>query len=167
MGFQFTAWLSLGVAISLAVTGCGRSEPVPAASGGHGHAHTAKYGGVLVEVGNHEFNLEVLVDPKAGKLTVWTLDAHAEAYVRIAAKTLDVTAKAGETGVVQALSLKAVANPVTGEVEGSTAQFETTADWLKGATDVEGAVKDVTLGGKTFTEVKFDWPHGGEAGHAH
>ena len=86
--------------------------------------------------------------------------------MRIPAGTLELTAKA-DAGAEQTLSAKAVANPATGEVEGSTAQFEAGADWLKGAKDVEGAVKSVTLGGKIFTGLKFDWPHGAGDGHAH
>jgi len=158
----------LVVAFSVAaLSGCGKSEPVaPAGSGGHGHAHTPKYGGVLVEVGQHEFSLEVLVDPSSGKLTVWTLDAHAEAYVRIPARTLEAMAKAG-AGPEQGITLKPVANPATGEVEGSTAQFEATADWLKGAQEVEGSVKLVTFGTKTFNDIKFDWPHGAKSGQGH
>lgn len=161
-------------ALLLLLSGCGRPGPASsgeaagagAASGGHGHAHTPKYGGVLVEVGSHEFNLEVLVDPVAGKLTLWTLDAHAEAYVRIAAKALEVAAKVND-GPEQSVELRAKANPATGEVEGSSAQFEATAEWLKGAKDVEGVVKSVTLGGKSYTGLKFDWPHGNAGDHKH
>ena len=154
--------------VGLLLAGCGKPAPSGLANDGtgHGHSHTAKYGGVLVEIGSHEFNLEVLVDPAAGKLTIWTLDAHAEGYVRVAAKTLDVAVKVNN-GAAQDLVTKAVANPATGEVEGSTAQFEATAAWLKGAQDVDGIVKSVTLGGKTFTDLKFDWPHGADNGHKH
>ena len=152
---------------ALVAAGCGRTEPAASTTGGgHPHVHTAKYGGVLVEVGSHEFNLEVLVDPQAGKLTLWTLDAHAEDYVRIPARTLALSGTA-DGGVERTLEARAVANSATGEVEGNTAQFEASADWLKGAKDVEGSVKSVTLGGKTFTDLRFDWPHGAADGHAH
>lgn len=147
--------------------GCGKQEPVSLpATQGHGHAHTAKYGGVLVEVGSHEFNLEVLVDPAAGKLTLWTLDAHAEAYVRIAAPQIELVAKVND-GPEVALVAKPVANPATGEVAGSSAQFEAVSAALKGAKDVEGQVKSIILGSKTFSGIRFDWPHGADEGHAH
>ncbi len=165
---KIAAGWAVGALLVFGVIGCGRSEPPPVAdvTGGHGHVHTSKYGGVLVEVGNHEFNLEVLVDPRLGRLTVWTLDAHAEAYLRIPTKFLEVSARMN-SGPEQLLQARAVANPATGEVEGNSAQFEATADWLKGAKDVEGAVKSITLGGKTFTDLKFDWPHGTTPGHPH
>ena len=161
-------WTLGCLCLGVGQVGCGRSEPHPPldSAAGHGHVHTAKYGGVLVEVGEHQFNLEVLVDPAVGKLTLWTLDAHAESYVRIATKSVELVAKVGE-GSEQPLVVEAVANPATGEVAGNSAQFEGRADWLKGAKDVEGRIKSITLGTKTFTDLKFDWPHGTTSGHQH
>ena len=168
MVIRKTALLAVELVLLQLLAGCGRSSS-PASNGAASlpvHSHTPKYGGVLVEVGQHEFNLEVLVDPVVGKITVWTLDAHAENYVRVTAAALEVTAKVNE-GPEKSVVLPAVANPATGEIVGNTAQFEGLADWLKGAKDVAGVVKSVTLGARTFNDLKFDWPHGTTGDHAH
>ncbi len=123
--------------------------------GGGGHAHEAKNGGMLVEVGTHQFNLELLSDPASGKLTVWILDAHAEDYVRIPAPALEVKATVG--GEAKTVTLAAVANAASGETVGNTSQFEGSADWLKGSGGFSGVVGSVTLGGKNFGDVAFEY----------
>ena len=50
------------------------------------HAHTAKFGGELIEVGEHEFSLETV--EKDGKLHVYVMDAHHEEPVMV--KTGDI-----------------------------------------------------------------------------
>jgi hypothetical protein len=120
--------------VSAVFVGCGRHDHAAEKKGG-GHVHTAPHGGALIEVGEHAYNLEVLRDPAAGKLTVWVLDGHAENFVRIKAAALEATATVGSDK--KTVSLKAVANPATGETVGDTSQFETQADWLKGSLPVE------------------------------
>ena len=87
--------------------------------------HQAPHGGTLLEVGTHAFNLEVVRDTTAGKLTVYVPDGHAEDFVRIAPRELHLTAYAG--GERRVLLLVAVANAATGETLGSTSQFEAKA----------------------------------------
>ena len=48
------------------------------------HDHTAPHGGTLIEIGEHAYNLELVRDNTAGKLTAYVLDGHAEDFVRIA-----------------------------------------------------------------------------------
>ena len=79
---------------------------------GEGHVHKAPHGGTLLEVGEHAYNLELVRDTEAGKLTVYVLDGHAENFVRIAAPELQLTAYSGER---RTLPLKAIANSATGD----------------------------------------------------
>ena len=137
-------FLALGLAL---LVGCGRHDHAAEKKGG-GHAHTAPHGGALIEVGEHAYNLELLRDSAVGKLTVWVLDGHAENFVRIKAAALEGTATVGSQK--QSVSLKAVANPATGETVGDTSQFEAQADWLKGSLPVEVTFAAVEIKGRRF-----------------
>ena len=128
--------LSVLTAVALTGMGCSKEEE----HGHGGHAHEPKNGGVLVEVGRHQFNFEILSDASTGKLTVWVLDAHAENYVRIPAPTLQVSASVDG-----------------GEKVGDTSQFEGSAEWLKKGGGFSGMVKSVQLGGQSFGDVAFKY----------
>jgi len=120
---------------------------------GGGHVHKAPHGGTLLEVGAHAFNLEVVRDSAAGKLTVYVLDGHAENFVRIAARELQVTAYAG--GERRVLALAPVANPATGETVGNTSQFEAQADWLKQSGALNGEIGPLEIRETKFPPVAF------------
>ena len=132
------------------LVGCSKSGHNHAASGG-GHVHVAPHGGTLVEIGDHAYNLELLRDPAAGKLTAWVLDGHAENFVRIAAPAIELVALTG--GQRRPLSLKAVANAGTGETVGNTSQFEAQADWLKSAGELPGTIEAIEIKGTTFRNI--------------
>lgn len=134
----------------LALVGCSKSGHNHAASGG-GHVHVAPHGGTLVEIGDHAYNLELLRDPAAGKLTAWVLDGHAENFVRIAAPSIELVALTG--GQRRPLSLKAVANAGTGETVGNTSQFEAQADWLKSAGELPGTIEAIEIKGTSFRNI--------------
>jgi hypothetical protein len=136
--------LALGFAL---LVGCDRHDHAAEKKGGS-HAHTAPHGGALIEVGEHAYNLELLREPAAGKLTVWVLDGHAENFVRIKAAALEATATVGSDK--KTVSLKAVANPATGETVGDTSQFEAQADWLKGSLPVEVTFTPFEIKGRRF-----------------
>ena len=138
--------LSLAL-VSLLLVACGRKEPAPAAHSG-GHVHTAPHGGMLIELGDHAYNLELLRDPASGKITVWVLDGHAENFVRIKAAAIEASVTVG--GEKKSLALKAVANAATGETVGDTSQFEAQAEWLKGAASVELSVPSIEIKGRRF-----------------
>ena len=144
---------ALGILAAMALMGpaCSKHDDPGHAPGGHGHQ--PKNGGQLVEVGRHQFNIEVLVDAPKGKVTAWILDAHAEDYVRIAAPTLRMSALVGPA--TQELNLAAVANAASGEKAGDTSQFEGAADWLKSGTPFTGTFHDVTIRGVAFGNVTF------------
>ncbi len=139
---------SLALLVLIAPAGCKRVGNAGDSPGSGGHVHTAPHGGTLVEVGNHAYNLELVRDGVAGRLTVYVLDGHAENFVRIAAPSIVLVAFVG--GERRPLSLKAVANPATGETIGNTAQFEAEAAWLKSTAEFPGQIESLAIGGTTF-----------------
>ena len=117
------------------------------------HVHTAPHGGTLIELGEHAFNLELVRDAAAGKLTAYILDGHAESFVRVSAPSFEIIATVA--GAKQKLTLVAVANAATGEKVGATSQFEATADWLKNTATFEGVINGLTIRDNPFKGVPF------------
>ena len=87
----------------------------------------------------------------AHRETAAVRDGHAENFVRIAAKEIELVAIVG--GQRRTLALAAVANPATGETVGNTSQFEATADWLKSTAEFPGTVTAVDIRGTVFRNV--------------
>jgi hypothetical protein len=139
-------------------TGCGKKHDSHAPAAGHGqaHAHTAPHGGVLVELGAHQYNLEFVRDSAAGRLTVYALDGHAENFVRLAQPEIVIAIRRGDLGAE--VALKAVANPATGEMAGDTSQFEAVAEVFTGTIPFDAVVKSVTLRGTKFDNVRVTVP---------
>lgn len=129
----------------------------------HGHAHSAKFGGVLVELGEHQYQMEVVRDAEAGKMKAWLMDGHAENYVRVKAGGFDVTASAG--GKTETLSFLAMPNSATGETVGDTSYFEAQADWLKTTAEFDARIVSLEVRGSKFENLKFNFPKGNEGGH--
>lgn len=142
--------------LPLLLAGCGKKHDDHAHNAaGRGHAHQAPHGGLLVEIGAHQYNLEFVRDPVAGKLTAYALDGHAENFVRLAQPQIELSIMRG--GLSTTLVLQAVANPATGETVGDTSQFEGTAEWLQDSIPFDATVRSVTFRGTTFTNVRFTW----------
>ncbi len=148
------------MALVLGGSGCDRATaPAPAVLVS-GHQHVAPHGGTAVELGHEEFHLELVLDPAAGRLTGYVLDGELEKFIRIPAPSVRVVARVRD--VDQSLDLLAVANPATGEKVGDTAQFEVTADWLKTTPRFDARLTEVTIRGKTYRDVPFNFPKGNE-----
>lgn len=140
-------------AAAVLASGCSKShDHAHGAKGSAEHVHKAPHGGTLVELGDHAYNVELVRDRAAGKLTVWILDGHAEHFVRLKAPTLELIAMPG--GNFTKLTLQAVANPATGETIGDTSQFEVQADWLKTAGAFSG-IFTVEVKGTKFAQVEY------------
>jgi hypothetical protein len=150
------------VAVVLGLSGCGNHEAHDrdhAATDTHaagGHAHQPKYGGQLVELGEHQGNLELVLDSTAGKLTLYCLDAHAENFVRLPLPSITLLAET--PGGPQTLTLQPVGNAATGEKPGNSSQFEGTADWLKSTPAFKGRIPELTVKATTFRDVTFGLP---------
>jgi len=141
--------------LSLALAcGCGRSHDHAAEPGhAHTHQHAAPHGGMLVEVGNHQFNVELVHDAATGTLTLYTLDAHAENFVRTAMPAIELSVTAG--GKARTLTLLPVANTATGETVGATSQYQAEAAWLKDASGLTGIITRLDFNGAAFEQVPF------------
>ncbi|MBL9206674.1 MAG: hypothetical protein JNN01_16410 [Opitutaceae bacterium] len=142
--------LLLALVCCAGVTGCGKKED---AGHHHGHVHTAPHGGLLVEVGEHQFNLELVHDAATGSLTAFVLDGHAENFVRISQPALELTIS--QPAPARTVVLTAAANAATGEAVGNTSQFETRAEWLKSATGLAGVVTRIEIRGNNFNQIAF------------
>ena len=152
-----TRLLPVLAAVALFGTACSKSDHADhdhdkKSAHSSGHVHVAPHGGTLVEIGEHTYNVELLRDKTAGKLTAWVLDAHAENFVRLKAPAIALVAMPG--GTFTPLSLKAVANAVTGEKVGDTSQFEVEADWLKTAGAFSG-IFTVEINGTVYKDVAY------------
>ncbi len=137
----------------LVLSACSRREPAAADSAsGAGHHHRAPHGGQLVELGDHQFNLEFKYDMARGMLQVWVLDGHAENFIRVGMTLFDVQ----EVGGLQrTISLRAVANEMTGEKPGDTSAFEGEARWLGEVGHFDGVVKAIRIRDTDFRDIKF------------
>jgi hypothetical protein len=167
------------------VAGCSRSEPAPAApatkivptdsgemspeeAGGmrpedstlaEAQRPTSPHGGTLVKLGTAG-HLELVHDPSSGLLTAYVLDAAGRAVMRIPAKTITLEVAPGG-GTAAELVLNSTANGLTGDTVGNSSQFGGTLPALKGVTTFTGVVKNATVGGQTFRDIKFAYPNNG------
>ena len=134
----------------LFLAACGREN---AAHDSHNHA--PRYGGQLVELGAHEFQVELLLDPETGILAAYLWDGHVERPVPSAMPSMTIRAKVGTE--VFSIELKPVANPYSSEGTGKATNFKGQSDRLKRAARFDGALVAVSIAGKTFAEQPFQY----------
>jgi hypothetical protein len=152
------------VLASLCLVACGKKPAEPKAGAPAGHTHKAPHGGELVELGDHQFNLEILYDGSRGVLQAWVLDAHAENFVRVPIAGFEVEIEAD--GAKKTLEMLPVANPVTGELVGDTSLFEAKADFLMPAKHFDGVIKAIRVRDFDFQNVRFHVMMAGDR-HSH
>lgn len=151
--------LALLAVVSALLAACSpQHEPAPTGKPHAHHVHTAPHGGTLVELGEHQFNLEFVRDAAAGTLTAYVLDAHAENFVRVPLRSFELIAIVGRER--WPLALTAVGNPATGETAGDTAEFTAQADWLKITATFDAVLPALEIRGAKFADVKFGFPQG-------
>ena len=152
-------WPSVRTALALfCLSSCGGDEAVvsPAA----GHAHHARFGGALVELGEHFANLEVAYRPDAGEISLYLLDAHAESVVKGAQREIpvEVTIAGGKVALA---ALPRVSVLAQNEV-GSSSEFFVADERLRNLASFDLVVRRVEVLGTTFTDVSFHHPPGHE-----
>lgn len=121
-----------------------------------GHVHAAPHGGLLVELGDHAYNLELVVQPDAGRLLAYLLSGHADQFVRSNMASIELWIMDGDQS--RELVLQPMANPITGETVGNTSLFLAEADWLKRGAAFTGVIKTVSVGRARFEGVRFAIP---------
>jgi hypothetical protein len=122
------------------------------------HGHSSPHGGALVELGEEFAHVEIVLDASTGKLSAYALDGEAEKSVRVKQSEIEIALK----NPAVTIKLGGVANMLTGETAGDTSEFSGQSDRLKGATDFDGVIKTITVKGKDFKDVKFNFPKGSE-----
>lgn len=145
--------VALNILALILGTGCGEKEEKAT---GHHHHHEAPHGGTAVPLDHEIANVEFVLDAAAGKLTAYILGPHLQGFVRLPVESFEVAAEVA--GQPQPLLFKAVANTATGEKVGDTSQYEAQADWLKTAKTFKGAIRALTVRGKNYEGVAFDFP---------
>lgn len=113
---------SILLALPLAfLVGCGTTPTTPPTEKvAHNHPTLGPHGGPLVEWGEEEFHLEVVIDRPTGTATVYVLDEEAKTEMPVTAKTLTMSVN-GEPPTVVTL------NPVPN----SSSRFTGTHDLFK------------------------------------
>ena len=128
----------------------------------YGHEHKPPHGGTLVEFGEEFAHLELVLDAKEGKLSGYTLDGEAENPVRVKQSEIVLLIKLPGAAEPAKVTLNAFASVLSGEKEGDTSQFEGQADALKGSKLFDALVSVISIKGKEFKNVKFNFPKGNE-----
>jgi len=137
--------------------GCGDSRK-PSGTTAHKHHHDPPHGGTGVTLGDEEFHLEFLLDAATGRMQAYVLSAHMAKFLRITAESFEVTATV--EGRTETLVFKAVTNHASGERPGDTSEFEAQAAWLKTVKNFDAVLKDLTIRGKSYANVPFNFPKG-------
>jgi hypothetical protein len=122
------------------------------------HEHSAPHGGALVELGEEFAHVELVLDAVTGALTAYALDGEAEKSVRVKQSEIEIAIE-NPPGTIK---LSGVSNALTGEMAGDTSEFLGQSDRLKGATDFDGVIKTISIKGKQFKDVAFNFPDGVE-----
>ncbi|MCA8989132.1 MAG: hypothetical protein KDA78_15910 [Planctomycetaceae bacterium] len=126
----------------------------------HDHAHAAPHGGILVELGEHQYNAEVVFGDADPKLKVYILGAHAETPVAAQADSIML--------VVEGAEIPLVAKPAEGEAEGTASEFHVEGALPEGLTaeSIHGDLK-ITIEGKEFSAHVMAGGHDHDHDHDH
>lgn len=119
------------------------------------HGHEGRYGGHMIELGDHLAWAEVVHDAGAGSVTVHIWDAHVTGPRRLKAKSVPLTV-ALEGGSL-ALRLEAVADKLTGDTVGDSARFEARSERLVGLADFDAVLGSIRVGDTEFAEHAFHY----------
>ncbi len=155
--------IALCCSLSFACSNNRTSSATPPPTGqDHHHEHTAPHGGTLVALGEEFGHLELLLNKETGELTAYVLDGEAEKPVRLGGAPLELRIDGEDT-----LTLRAVADELTGETEEDSATYRGTLETLKGRDSFKAVISKVDLKGRTFENVTFEFPQGNEEEHQH
>jgi hypothetical protein len=155
---------ALALVLPAVLFACNKHDEAHDDTGKHaeeeGHTHEPlREGGSLIELGDHEANLEVHLNPETGELELYLVDGHATDYVRSTQVSLMVTVEPG-TGDPFTLEVPHVASTLSGETVGDSSKYQIQDDRLKGVTDLHAKVASVSMMGSTYKDVEIAWPAG-------
>ena len=120
------------------------------------HVHQPLRGGVLYELGKHGsgHNFELVTNEK-GQLELFVLDAHAENYVRILQKQIDLQI-INPTNSTKVLPLHAIADPATGETVGNTSLFRSTSQ-VTALLPLSATMSSLKIGNSDYEKVSIEF----------
>lgn len=127
------------------------------------HEHHPPHHGSLQVFGEDAAHLELVLDAKTGRLTAYALDGEAEEYIRLAQHAIHISVL--ETDPAEkpfSLTLRSVANVLTGERVGDSAEFDVVSPRLVGLKSFEGRFGPVTIRGLRFGSNFLKYPQGNE-----
>ena len=146
----------------LTLVACGGEHSHDHAAEAHDdHGHAPKYGGSLVELGEHEFQVELLLYPETGTLEAYIWDGCVERAIPSPMKSMTVKIKVLDTDMP--IVLKPAENPYAEDKPGEATKFKGQSDRLVMVEHFDGTLAEVTLAGKSFKDVAFHYHPG--AGH--
>ena len=140
------------LAVAAFIAGCDHGHDHDSEEGcgheGHEHAHAAKNGGVIKELGDHEGWAELKADHKAGTVTLWVYQGEDMAVTKVSeAPILNLNTGEGP-------------HQLTGVAKGDTWVFS--GDVLKG--EFESARLRLSMDGKSYAP---EWAHDHDHAHEH
>jgi hypothetical protein len=144
--------------VSFFVTACDSVSPsVSEDAHAHAHAHAEhvhvpQHGGSLIELGEHEANLELHCDRSTGTLSLYISDAHAENPVRIKAELLPIIIVISD-GEIK-LSLAAQASALSQETVGDSACFQITDPRLLTDASMRLRIPSLQVYNKTYSDIE-------------
>lgn len=141
----------------MALIGCGADHDHEH-SDSHAHAHHAPHGGALSMLGEHAFQLELVLDAAKERLTLYVLDGEAERFVRISTAEIRGVGLAG--GQEWELRFEAVSNEATGESVGDSSQFAARASELVKQSNFEVRFERLEILGQVYEDVSIPYPEG-------
>lgn len=145
----------------------------------HSHGEKGPHGGALVAIGDDAAHLEVVLDAETGKVTVYVLDAAAKEAVAIQAEKLELALTiehdhdhadgdqkkpAGDELPESATLVMTAVEPAG---DGSASVYAGESEALKGADEFDAVLTTITVAGKDYKNVKFNYPDGNEHDHHH
>ena len=123
---------------------------------GDGHGHQAPHGGVLVNVGDEFCHLEFVQEPESNRLQLHVMRFHPkEGPLKISMAQIEVGATTG--GEEKAIVFKPVELDGITATDHPTSLYMAEVDWLENAPNFNGTVKKLTIEGKLFLEIAFQF----------
>jgi hypothetical protein len=122
----------------------------------HGHGHKAPHGGVLVNVGDEFCHLEFVQEPESNRLQLHVLRFHPkEGPLKISMAQIEMGATTG--GEEKVIVFKPVELDGITATDPPTSLYMAEVDWLENVPNFNGTVKKLTIEGKPFSEIAFQF----------
>lgn len=128
------------------------------------HEHAAPHNGTLISFGEEFAHLELVLNPESGELTAYALDGEAEKSVQLAQQEIEIEI---EKPNKKTFRLAARENALTGEKVGATSEFHVSSAELKNLKEFDAKIAALTIGGREFKNIHFNFPKGNEDDHDH